>query len=89
MFESGPGGEFATIKSKESGELYRIDLNLVHYLNITLTECLQHIAENEGGIANIIRIPEELSCKKCNQTFHATSGQIVSEKHLEVCSLES
>jgi len=84
MFESGPGGDFATYIGNRTGAIYRLDLGKVHYQKMKLDDLLFPAIEREDQLR---RIPEEIQCKLCGNIFTASSISIESEEQIEAYEL--
>jgi hypothetical protein len=66
VFESG-FGEFEAFFGNATGTFYRLDLNRtsVRYGATAREDALEPAITREGGLENLRRVPEELSCQKC------------------------
>jgi hypothetical protein len=84
MFESGPGGDFATYVGAATGSIYRLDMAKLHYQNIPLESLLKKAQEKEGKVS---RVPEEIECKICGIVFSARWIPIDREELVEAYEL--
>jgi hypothetical protein len=79
MFESGAGGDFETYIGDTTGNIYRIDMLKVHYLNLSLDALLIPAIEAEGGIEKLRKIPNEVLCYICKSVFYAVPISVIGE----------
>lgn len=86
MFESGPGGDFETFIGDKSGNIYRMDMHKVHYLNIESEELLEPAIALEGGNDNLRNIPDAVKCKVCGSVSKAVP--ITFSGYIEVDAIE-
>ncbi|WOH38227.1 hypothetical protein RI844_03035 [Thalassotalea fonticola] len=86
MFESGAGGNFETFVGDKTGNVYRVDMNKMHYLGMELGELLKPAIVIEDGVANIRNIPNEVKCKVCDSI--AKMDTITCEGYVEVEAVE-
>jgi len=84
MFESGPGGDFATYLGVATGSIYRLDYAKVQYEGIPADRLLASIEQKEG---KAMRVPEEIRCKICGHVFAARSVMIDSEEVIDAFEL--
>ena len=84
MFESGAGGDFATYVGGRTGTAYRLDLGKVHYQGASLTELLAPALEREGSLT---KLPDEVRCKLCGNTFCAASIPVDAEELVDAYEL--
>ncbi len=84
MFESGPGGDFATYIGKRTGAVYRLDRGKVHYQRIPLEALLSPALQQEGSLAPV---PQEIRCKLCGNIFSAAPVPIDGEETVEAYEL--
>jgi hypothetical protein len=84
MFESGPGGDFATYVGGVTGSIYRLDLGKVHYQGASVESLLSPAEKKEG---NLRRVPEEIRCKICGTVFSARWIPIDGEEWIEAYEL--
>lgn len=87
MFESGAGGDFETFVGAKTGDIYRLDMHKVHYLNIEEEELLKSCGDREGGVENMRRIPEQVMCKVCKSIFHAVPIIVDGESKISAYDL--
>jgi hypothetical protein len=87
MFESGPGGDFSTYIGQSTQNIYRVDLGQIHYLGKTLDQLLSSAIESEGGIRNLVPIPEQLVCKVCGTVFSAECCMVDGEEVIDAYML--
>ena len=66
MFESGPGGDFATYEGALSGTMYR--LNVYKTGQSPLAALLAPAISRDGSVRHI---PEQIKCKVCGAIFAA------------------
>ena len=83
-FESGAGGDFATVRGVATGAYYRIDLAKTHYGNASKSDLLAKVEAKEGGVRHI---PEEIKCRICGTTFSAHSIQVDGEELIDAYML--
>jgi len=69
FFESGPGGDFATFLGVKTGNFYRLDLAHAHYAAQSKSDLLVPAIELEGGLENLLSIPDQLQCKFCGKVL--------------------
>lgn len=87
FFESGSGGDFETYTGVVTGNIYRLDMHKVHYLNSSEEELLAPAIELEGSRDNLRNIPDQVTCKVCKSIFKAmpiTFGGEVKVKAIEL-----
>jgi len=87
IFESGPGGDFATLIGEKTGTLYRIDLGQIHYLHKSWHDLVNPAAIVEGGNGMIRRIPESVYCPLCKSDFEAKEMHIDQQVVVEAVEL--
>jgi hypothetical protein len=86
VFESG-FGDFSTYLGKSTQSFYRVDVGQIHYLGKTLDQLLSSAIEREGGIGNLVPIPEQLQCKLCTNKFSTKSYAVDSEEMIDAYTL--
>ena len=64
-FGSGSGGSFGTLRGARTGDLYRLDLERMHFHGLSRDSVLVEVVAREGGKEHILAIPEQLVCKFC------------------------
>lgn len=87
MFESGPGGDFSTYIGQSTQNVYRVDPSQIHYLDKTLDQFLSSAVACEGGIKNLVPIPEQLTCKVCKIVFAAKGCMVDGEEVIDAYML--
>lgn len=87
MFESGPGGDFATYTGQATQGLYRVDLNKAHYAGKMLKEVLLPAIEREGKDELLREIPSQVKCKLCGHIFEPKSCGIDGEEIVDAYEL--
>jgi uncharacterized protein (DUF2225 family) len=87
MFESGAGGDFATYTGRSTLSVYRLNLAKVHYLGKVINELLAPAIEREGGVENLLSIPEQIKCKVCGTVFSAERCAIDAEEIIDAFDL--
>jgi hypothetical protein len=84
MFESGGSGDFATYVGERTGAAYGLDLGKVYYQGASLTELLAPALEREGSLT---KLPDEVRCKLCGNTFCAISIPVDAEEVVDAFEL--
>lgn len=87
MFESGPGGDFATYIGQATQNLYRVNLNNAHYTGKTLDEVLLPAIKREGGNELLTEIPSQVKCKLCGHIFEPMSCGVDDEEIVDAYEL--
>ena len=87
VFDSGPGGDFATYLGIRSGTLYRLDLGKLHYLHMDPPALLAAAQSREGGAANLVEVPDEITCAVCGQQLGNCSMHIDREETIAAFEL--
>ena len=87
LFESGLGGDFETYVGQRTGSLYRLDLGQIHHQGRERAVLLAEAQTREGGATNLVRTPDEISCKVCGSVVGAASFRIEREDVVDVYEL--
>ena len=80
LFESGPGGDFATYLGEKTGSLYCVSLGQIHYAGKSIESLLAPAIEREGSRDALRQLPENVKCKICDNVFSARSMPIDREE---------
>lgn len=84
LFESGPGGDFATFVGAASGAVYRLDLGKLHRMRIPMASLL---AEAERTQGRLVRADEGVRCKICRAEFSPRSIMVDGEEIVDAFEL--
>ena len=87
MFESGAGGDFETYLGEKTGNIYRLDMHKVHYLNFSAEELLSQAITAEGGEKYLRNIPDQVKCKVCKSLFRAMPIALSGEAKVKAIEL--
>ena len=87
LFESGAGGDFGTYIGRMTQSTYRLDMGQVRYLGKSENELLAPAAERELGIENLLRVPDQLSCKFCGTLLATQSCSVDGEAKIDAYAL--
>jgi hypothetical protein len=79
IFESGPGGDFATYLGEKTGSLYCVSLGKINYAGKSIESLLAPAIEREGSRDALRQLPEDVKCKICGNVFSAQSMPIDRE----------
>ena len=86
IFESG-FGDFYTYLGETTQSFYRVDLDQIKYFGKTLDQLLAPAIEQEGGVRNLILIPDQLRCKFCGNIFKADTYASESDELIDAFTL--
>ena len=84
MFGSGLAGDFQTLIGSAKGTIFRLNLTISGYNDISESSIVAKVNKDEG---RLIRVPQEIHCKICTTSFSASLIRIDSEETVEAYEL--